>query len=153
VKTVHARTALPDEVASTIIGEGDVQGLVDVTNPVAEILERCELGLIVIRGPQDLQISCDTCEEAFWGGGTGHGGERVHRARHVDEVFVGPLAGMIGPRTGIRERVERRIEGDQPDDLVASRIVEFLEGNLADDPVPEIAPGSGGRRRRDEGHG
>lgn len=38
VKTVHARTALTDEVPATIIGEGDVQGLVDVTDPVTEIL-------------------------------------------------------------------------------------------------------------------
>src|SRR5215468_10687244 len=109
MQAVHAWPALTDEVPATIIRERDMQGLVDITDPVAEILERCELGLIVIRGPQDLQISCDTCEEAFWGGGTARGGDRVHRASQVDEVFLGPLAGMIGPRTGIREGVERGV--------------------------------------------
>jgi len=153
MQAVHAWPALPDEVASTVIGERDMQGLVDVTDPVSEELKRCELGLIVIRGPQDLQIRGDTCEETLWGGGTGRGGDRVHRASHVDEMFLGPLAGMIGPRTGIREGVERGVEGDQSGDLVAGLVVQLLEGDLTDDLVAHIAPRPGGRGWRDEGYG
>ena len=129
-----------------------MQRLVDVTDPVSEELERCELGLIVIRGPQDLQISCDTCEEALWGGGTGRGGDRVDGASHVDEVFLRSLPGMVRPRAGIREGVKRGVQGDQSGDFVAGLVVEFLEGDLADDLVAEIAPSPCGRGWRDEGY-
>src|SRR5262252_5587327 len=37
-------------------------------------------------------------------------------------------------------------------DFVAGLIVEFLEGDLADDLVAEIAPGPGGRGCHDQGH-
>src|SRR5215470_5839869 len=47
---------------------------------------------------------------------------------------------MVRPRTGIREGVERGVQGDQSDDFVAGLIVEFFEGDLADDLVAEIAP-------------
>ena len=77
----------------------------------------------------------------------------MHRASHVDEVFLGPLAGMIGPRTGIREGIERGVEGDQSGDLVAGLVVQLLEGDLTDDLVAHIAPRPGGRRWRDEGYG
>src|SRR5262249_33260250 len=96
---------------------------------------------------------CDTCEEALWGDGTCRGGDRVHRASHIDEVFLGPLAGMIGPRTGVCEGVERGVEGDQSGDLSARLVVKFLEGNLADDLVAEIAPSPGGRGCHHQGQG
>jgi len=57
----------------------------------------------------------------------------------VDEVFRGPLSGMIGPRARVCERVERRVQSDQLDDLVAGLVAEFLEGDLPDRPVAEIA--------------
>jgi hypothetical protein len=60
---------------------------------------------------------------------------------------------VIGPRTGIRERVERDVESDQANDLVAGGVIELLEGNLADNPLAEITPSPSRRRRRDEGHG
>ena len=60
---------------------------------------------------------------------------------------------MVWPRAGIRERVECRIEGHQPDDLVAGLVVQLLEGDLTDDLVAHIAPRPGGRRWRDEGYG
>src|SRR5215510_41147 len=60
-------------------------------------------------------------------------------------MFFRALPGMIGPRTSISERVEGRVKGDQPDDLIAGSVVEFLEGNLTDDPVAEIAPRPGRR--------
>jgi hypothetical protein len=46
-----------------------------------------------------------------------------------------------GPRAGIGEGVERRIQRDQPDDLGTRLVVGLLEGDLADDLVTEIAPG------------
>src|SRR5215472_13035994 len=47
---------------------------------------------------------------------------------------------MIRPRAGAGERVERGVQGDQSDDFVAGLVVEFLEGDLADDLVTEITP-------------
>src|SRR5215471_14075946 len=79
--------------------------------------------------------------------------DRLQGSRHVDEVLLCTLPGMIRPRTGIREGVELGVQGDQSNDFVAGAIVEFLEGDLADDPVPEITPCPSRRRRRDEGHG
>jgi hypothetical protein len=52
---------------------------------------------------------------------------------------------MVGPRTGIREGVEGRIQCDQPGDLVPGLGVEFLKGDLANDLVAEVAPCPGGR--------
>jgi hypothetical protein len=46
-----------------------------------------------------------------------------------------------GPRAGIGEGVERRIQRDQPDDLGTRLVVGLREGDLADDLVTEIAPG------------
>jgi len=63
------------------------------------------------------------------------------------------LPGMVWPRTGIREGVERRVQGDQPDDFIAGLVVEFLQGDLADDLVAEVAPGPGGGCYPDQGHG
>src|SRR5262245_54086639 len=47
---------------------------------------------------------------------------------------------MIRPRAGVGEGVERGVQGDQSDDFVAGLVVQFLEGDLADDLVAEIAP-------------
>ena len=51
VKAIHARASLSDELASTIVGKRDVQGLVNIPHPMTEELERGELGLIVGRSP------------------------------------------------------------------------------------------------------
>jgi len=59
---------------------------------------------------------------------------------------------MIGPRTGIREGVEGRIQSDQSADFGPCFVVESLQGDLADDLVAEVAPGPGGRGWRDEGY-
>jgi len=67
-------------------------------------------------------------------------------------VFLGPLPRVIRPRTSIWEGVERLIEGDQPDDLVAGLLVEFLKRDLADDLVAKVAPRPRGRGWRDEGY-
>jgi hypothetical protein len=76
----------------------------------------------------------------------------VDRAAHVDEVLLGPLAGMVRPRAGVGEGVERRVQGDQPDDFAAGRVVQFLERDLADDLVANVAPCPCGRGWRDEGY-
>jgi len=107
----------------------------DVPDSVAEELQRRQLGLIIVWGPQNLQIGRDTREEALRSGWAGRGGDRLDGARHVDEVFLRSLPGVIGPRAGIRKRVEGRIESDQPGDFIPGLIVEFLQGDLADDLV------------------
>jgi hypothetical protein len=59
-------------------------------------------------------------------------------------MLLGPLAGVVRPRAGVREGVELLVERDQPDDLGSRLHVELLEGDLADNLVPEVAPGPGG---------
>src|SRR5215470_8387698 len=59
---------------------------------------------------------------------------------------------MIGPRTGIREGFEGRIQRGQSADFGPCFVVESLQGDLADDLVAEVAPGPGGRGWRDEGY-
>src|SRR5262249_1494850 len=102
---------------------------------------------------QDLQVGRDGREEALGCDRALAPGDHMDRAGHVDEVFLGSLAGMIGPRTGIRERVERGVESDQSDDFVAGLVGEVLEGDLADGSVAEVARGPGRGGCHDEGDG
>src|SRR5215472_6255544 len=152
VKTVHTRATLSDEVAAPIVREGYVEWLMNVPDPVPEELERGELGHVVVGSAQDVQVDRDRGEEALRHRRALRDSDRVDRAAHVDEVLLRPLAGMVRPRAGIREGVERGVQGHQPDDFVAGLIVEFLEGDLADDLVAEVAPGPGGRGCHDQGH-
>jgi hypothetical protein len=81
------------------------------------------------------QVRRDGREEAFRHSGALAHRDRLNRPGHVDEVLLRALPRMIGPRTRVRERVEVRVQSDQSDDFVASPLVEFLEGDLADDSV------------------
>jgi len=146
VEAVHARAALAYEVAPAVVREGHVEGLVNVADPMPEELERGELGRVVVGSPQDIQVSPNRGEEALRYAVAAARGDRLQGPWHVDEVFLGPLPGMIGPGTGIREGVERRVQGDQPDDFIPGLFVEFVKSDLADDLVAEIAPGAGRRR-------
>src|SRR5215467_2038170 len=80
-------------------------------------------------------------------------GDRLQRSGHIDEVLFGSLLRVIGPGARVREGVERPVQGDQSDHLIAGRVVEFLQGDLADDLVAEIAPGPRATGWRDEGYG
>src|SRR5215831_13400117 len=113
VKTVHTRATLSDEVAAPIVREGYVEWLMNVPDPVPEELERGELGHVVVGSAQDIQVSRDRGEEALRNRRALSDSDRVDRAAHVDEVLFRALAGMVRPRTGIREGVERGVQGDQ----------------------------------------
>src|SRR5215510_7475385 len=111
----------------------------NVPDPVPEVLERRELRRVVVGCPQDFQVRRDGCEEALRHAGTVADGDRLNRPGHVDEVLFRSLARMIRPRTRVREGMKAWVRRDQPDDLSARPVVEFLEGDLADDLVAEIA--------------
>jgi len=140
VEAVRTRTALPDEVASPIVREGHVEWLVDIVHPVREELERGELGRVVVGSPQDIQVGRNRGEKALRHRRALGDSDRVDRAPHVDEVLFRALPRMVRPCAGVGEGVERGVQGDQSGDFVAGLIVEFLEGDLADDLVTEIAP-------------
>src|SRR5262245_14784176 len=140
MEAVYARATLSDEVAAPIVREGHVEWLMNVPDPVAKVLERGELGQVVVGSPQDIQVDRDRGEEALRHCRALSDSDRVDRAAHVDEVLLGALAWMVRPRAGVGEGIERGVQGDQSDDFIAGLIVEFLEGDLADDLVTEIAP-------------
>src|SRR5215472_4174428 len=110
--------------------------LMNISHPMSQVLERLRLGHVVVGGSQDLKVG-----RTLWYAVTAAGHDRLQRPRHVDKVLLGPLPGVIGPCAGIREGVEGSIRGDQPDDLSSGLVGEFLEGDLADDLVAEVAPG------------
>ena len=62
---LSTRTALTDEVAAAVVREGHVERLVDVTDPVPQILERRELSLVVGGGAQHLAVNRYSREEAL----------------------------------------------------------------------------------------
>ena len=78
----------------------------NVSDPVPEELEGGQLGPVVGRGAQDLTIGQDGREEARRRALALRGGDGLKGPGHVDEVLLGPLAGMVRPRAGIRERVK-----------------------------------------------
>src|SRR5262252_9548212 len=57
---------------------------------------------------------------------TADGRDRLQWPEHIDEVLLGSLPGMVGPRAGIKGHVQC----DQPDDFGAGLVVEFLKGDL-----------------------
>jgi len=64
VETVHARSTLANEVAAAIIGEGYMERLMNVPDPMTDECEGRQLGRVVGRGAQDLTIGHDGGEEA-----------------------------------------------------------------------------------------
>ena len=75
-----------------------MQGLVDIADPVPEVLERRELGRVIVGGSQDLQVRRDGREETLGCDRALPLGDRVDRAGHVDKVFLGPRGSTVPER-------------------------------------------------------
>src|SRR5215470_6281861 len=73
-----------------------MERLMNVPDPVPEELERGELGPVVVGSPQDIQVSRDRGEEALRHAVAAGRGDRLQGPWHVDEVFLGSLAGWSG---------------------------------------------------------
>jgi hypothetical protein len=113
----------------------------DVADPVAKELARGQLRRVVGRRAEDRQVRLDRREEARGRDGAPGVCEVLKIARGVDEVIIGPLARMVRPGTGLRERGELLVEADEAADLPLGLVVQLLEGDLADDLVAQVTPG------------
>jgi hypothetical protein len=114
-----------------------------VAEPVAEILERLQLG-VVRRGFEDLKIGRDGREQAHGRHGALLSRDRGRVSRDVDEVLGVPALRMVRPDAGVREVAILLVLADQTDDLPPGLLVELPERDLAHDRVPDVAPGRDG---------
>jgi hypothetical protein len=85
---------------------------------MADEFEGRQFGRIVGRSAQDLTIGHDGGEEARWRALALRSCNGLKGPGHVDEVLLGPLAGMVRPRAGIR--------GDDGSAAAGRRSLPFL---------------------------
>jgi hypothetical protein len=108
-----------------------------VADPLAEVLERLDLGEIIACRGEDRRILPDGADDARTGITTGCcllQGRRV--PGKVDVVLGGSLAWVIRPDAGVGGAAEITSGGDQRLDPVTGGGLGLAEGDLADDLCP-----------------
>jgi hypothetical protein len=130
-----ARGALRlDPISTSVVFEGDMQGLVDVADPVAQELEGLKLLLVGRIGRcQDGEVVLDRGYDALFSQRAFVLADLRHIARNVDEVLGRALPGRpIGPIAGGAKRAELLILLDELDHPLAGRVIQLEKRNLAD---------------------
>jgi hypothetical protein len=146
-ESVQARAgaaARADVIAAPVVLGRSMQGLVNVSDPVAQELERCQLLLVGrLRRCQDSEVVLDRAHHARFSQWARIVIKAGGVAWEINEVLGGPLPRPIGPVARRPEGGELIILPDERVHAVAGGIVELKEGQLTDGLMAEAAPGQG----------
>ncbi len=105
-------------VSASIVFEGDVQRLMDVSDPVAEKLQQCELlRLAGIVGRQDVEVLPDRRHDASRCTWATLGVQPIRISRQIEKVLACSLPWIIRPDAGVIKGTEPVIDPDQLLDL------------------------------------
>ncbi len=131
-----------NKVAAAIILKGDVQGLVNVANPMAKRLKKAKLVIYIAAQGKVAHIVQDRRDDATIGHRAGI--SRLNApgvARDINEMLVLPSAGQsVRCRASIGKGAVSRIYRDQGINACANCRLQLVIGDLANDAMTGGAP-------------